>query len=196
VRAVGAIVLAAGSSKRMGEPKQLLKFQGKTLVRRAVEAVVDAGCASVVVVVGNAAQAVEDELKDLRIQVAMNEQWQRGIGSSLRTGAELVLKLKPALDAIMIMLCDQPRVDAQTIRRLIDAHETSGKSVCISAFAGTMGPPVIVGSQFFAALQGLPDSWGAKAIWAAHPDQVLQVPAEEAAFDIDTPQDYAALSGG
>ena len=189
-------MLAAGGSKRMGEPKQLLKFQGKTLVRRAVEAVVDAGCASVVVVVGNAAQAVEDELKDLRIQVAMNEQWQRGIGSSLRTGAELVLKLKPALDAIMIMLCDQPRVDAQTIRRLIDAHETSGKSVCISAFAGTMGPPVIVGSQFFAALQGLPDSSGAKAIWAAHPDQVLQVPAEEAAFDIDTPQDYAALSGG
>ena len=180
----------------MGTPKQLLQFQGKALVRRAAEAVVEAGCARVAVVLGHAAHEVKGELEGLPVLFAHNEQWERGIGSSLRIGAEALLKSTPALDAIAIMLCDQPRVNAITFRRLIDAHESSGKAVCISAFAGTMGPPVIVGSRFFESLHTLPDSSGAKAIWAAHPDQVLQVPAEEAAFDIDTPEDYAALSGG
>jgi molybdenum cofactor cytidylyltransferase len=186
-------VLAAGGSARMGEPKQLLKWNGISLVRRAVESVVGAGCEPVVVVLGNAAEAVKQELVKMPVQFARNDLWERGIGSSLRAGADILLQMQPPLDAIVIMLCDQPRVSASTIRRLLDAYETSGKAICICSFAGTIGPPVVVGPPFFPALQKVADPSGAKAVWAGHPEQVRPIPIEEAAFDVDTPQDYSRL---
>jgi molybdenum cofactor cytidylyltransferase len=191
--AIGAIVLAAGGSSRMGRTKQLLKYKGETLLRRACVAAIAARCQPVVVVLGCGAEELEKELGDLPVEVVINRNWQRGIGSSIRVGVERTLAISPAMEAVAILLCDQPLIDVTAIGRLIETYRQSGKGVCAAAFAGTLGPPVMAGRQFFATLLNLPDDRGAKEIWLANPDALCTFACEEAGMDIDTPADCARL---
>ncbi len=190
---VGAIVLAAGASSRMGRPKQLLSVEGKTLLRRAAEAVVEAGCDPAVVVLREKTSDLLAELDGLAVHPVENPQANKGIGTSIRAGVSSLLQLSPNLEALLIVLCDQPRVNSQTLKMLIDSYRKSNKPVCACAFAGTIGPPVLVASPFFSKLQSLPDDRGAKYLWMAQPQIVQQVCCEEAATDIDTPEDYQRL---
>ena len=99
-------------------------------------------------------------------------------------------------DAALILLGDQPFVTADVIRRLVLAHAHCGKPICVSAFNGTFGPPVVVGAQYFDLLLTLPNDRGAKAVWAGRHDQVHFEPCPEASIDIDTPADYQRWSNG
>jgi molybdenum cofactor cytidylyltransferase len=199
---VAAIVLAAGASSRMGTPKQLLQLKGKSLVRRAVETVIGAGCERVIVVAGAQAVAIGDDLAEFTrdqnalgkdgslVEIAINSGWERGIGSSIRTGADRLLKIAPRPAAIVLLLCDQPFITSDAIGRLIDALDASGKPVVVSSFMGTVGPPVVIRADFFSKLENLPDDHGAKFIWMDEPDSVFAVACDEAAFDVDTPGDF------
>jgi molybdenum cofactor cytidylyltransferase len=192
-RAIGAIVLAAGESRRMGRSKQLLQFKGETLLRRASRAAIEAGCEPVIVVLGNRSDEFAGELADLPVNVAVNQNWASGIGSSIRVGVQRILEISPAIDALLIMLCDQPLVDAAILRRLIGAYLHSEKQVCASSFARTIGPPVVVDRRFFPKLANLADDRGAKEIWLKHPESFGIFACEAAAADIDTPADYERL---
>jgi molybdenum cofactor cytidylyltransferase len=188
---VGAIILAAGGSTRMGRPKQLLQIEGQTLVRRIVDAATGAGCSPIVVVLGHKADAICQELDRQPVHFAINPDWSRGIGSSIRCGVEMLLTIAPSIERLMLLLCDQPRVSANVLRRVIAAQKCSEKPVCVCAYAGTVGPPVLVDRSLFEQLMSLPDDRGAKALWTgAGEDRVCHVPCEEAAMDIDTPADY------
>jgi len=193
VPGVGAIVLAAGSSSRMGRPKQLLRVQGKTLLRRAAETAAEAGCAPIVVVLREMSDELLAELRGLAVHPIESPEAAKGIGTSIRAGVGSILHHLPTLQSLVILLCDQPRVNADMLRRLIDSHRASGKPVSACAFAGTIGPPVLLESALFSRFQSLKDDQGAKALWLAQPEIVHRFACEEAAIDVDTPEDYQRL---
>src|SRR5690348_5657966 len=115
---IGAIVLAAGESSRLGIPKQGVPFGGESLLRRAVRAALDVGCRPVVVVTGAHAELSRAELAQLGAAEAYNVDWQAGLASSIRTGLAHLLDADADLDAVILLLCDQPFVTAGLLREL------------------------------------------------------------------------------
>ena len=120
---IGAVVLAAGGSSRFGEPKQLIPFRGKSLVRRIVDAACEAGCSPIIVVIGSDDEKVHRELDRAGVVTVQNKQWQRGIGSSIRCGIQGLTNSSPDIEASVLLVCDQPAVDMCVIERLIALRE-------------------------------------------------------------------------
>lgn len=190
---VGLILLAAGGSSRMGRPKQLLPWRGRTLLRRAADAALESPCRPVVVVLGACADEARAELAGLGVTTSMNADWVKGMGSSIRCGLRSLLIERPEIAAAIIMLCDQPHVDAAALRRLIDAHQSSAKPVCASAYSGTRGPPCLFAASHFPRLLDMPESNGAKPLLSTAGDHLLVIPFPEGAIDVDEPPDYQRL---
>ena len=189
---IAIVLLAAGASTRMGSPKQLLTYEGKTLVRRAVETALASVCRPVVVVLGANAFAVGAEL-ELPVIVTRNREWETGMGSSIRAGLEAVLAANGDVDAVVVMLCDQPFVTAELIDTLIERGRETGKTIVGTEYRGTRGVPAFFARELFAELCALRGHEGARQIIRSHPDDTAVVPFVGAAIDIDTPQDYEAL---
>ena len=101
---IGGIILAAGESSRFGQPKQLLPFHGKTLVRTMIDAAREAGCSPIVVVIGSNSEKVQQELAHADVVKVQNKNWQRGIGSSIRTGAQALINQVPDVEAILLLV--------------------------------------------------------------------------------------------
>ena len=186
---VAAVVLAAGGSSRFGQPKQLLVCEGETLVRRAARAALEAR-GPVVVVVGRDGKQIAEELLGLPVTVVPNDNWERGIGSSLRCGMEAL----PECDAVLILTCDQPGVDGAVIQRLIQTQSKIGRPIVASAYAGTIGVPAFFARSIFDELRRLQDNQGARLIIAAQPARVATIDFPEGAIDIDSPEDWGKLS--
>jgi molybdenum cofactor cytidylyltransferase len=193
MRNLGAIILAAGGSSRFGQAKQLLSFQGESLVRRAVRGAIEAGCACVNVVVGNARDRIEIELRETPAVVVENPEWQRGLGTSIRCGLRHLLCSQIELDAVVLLACDQPFVDASVIRSLIAQQENSRKPIVASSYANTLGIPALFDRACFESLLTLPDRSGAKALIESRSADVAQIEFEKGAIDIDTPADFERI---
>lgn len=196
----GAVILAAGGSSRLGQPKQLLVWRGKPLIVRAVEAVLGADVApeNVAVVVGASAGAVCEALGGLPVRVVENAGWREGMGSSIRAG---VAALK-GTDAVLIALCDQPFFDAESARRLLaawegvaDAFRTKGGLIVASRYEGRVGAPAVFGKEHHLALLSLSGDRGAAGYVLLHKENVVSVDFPEFATDVDTPGDWGALIG-
>jgi len=186
---VGAIVLAAGGSARLGQAKQLLTHGGEALVRRSAQVAIEAGCSPVIVVLGSERERIAAELHGLPVAIVENEKWERGIGSSLRAGVAAALDS----DALIILLCDQPRVDAALLRRLCAAQAGSGQPMVAAAYAGSLGVPALFTRSCFDRLLSLGDESGAKALLLARPGEVASVAFPAGTLDVDTPEDRRAL---
>lgn len=189
MRGVGAIILAAGGSGRFGQPKQLLSFHGESLVRRAVCSANEAGCACVIVVAGEARDRIENELRETSAVVVENPEWQRGLGASIRCGLLHLRSLRPELEAVVLLACDQPLVDASVIKSLIAKWENAGKPIVACSYANTLGIPALFDRSCFEELLALPKNSGAKALIQSRSD-VAQIEFEKGAIDIDTPADF------
>jgi molybdenum cofactor cytidylyltransferase len=193
MRNIGAVILAAGGSVRLGQPKQLLKFRGETLVARAVRAGEEALCNAVVVVVGESGSAIQDELRETSAVIIENPAWRGGLGTSIRCGLKRLIELAPATDAVILLACDQPRVEASTIAALIAEQDKTRKAMVASSYANTLGVPALFDRSCFKELLALPDNSGAKSLIAARPDDVSSISFEDGAIDIDTPADFERL---
>jgi molybdenum cofactor cytidylyltransferase len=189
MRKIGAVVLAAGGSSRFGQPKQLLVFRGETLIRRMVGAAAAAGCDPIVVVAGESGSAIREELRGTRATIVENQQWQRGLGTSIRCG----LREIASIDAVILLTCDQALVDSSVITQLIAAHKRTGKPIVASSYANTVGIPVLFERGSFAALLALPDAAGAKKLIEKQANNVATIAFEEGGVDIDTPEDFERL---
>lgn len=187
--ALAAIILAAGGSTRMGSPKQLLRYQGQTLLRRTVQNAIAAGCSPVIVVVGASAGQVIPEALLPGVTIIRNPDWKSGMGTSIRTGVAAVSNA----DAALILLCDQPHVHAAAIMRLIDLCLKNPTSLIAAEYADTIGVPAIFSKDFFGELATLTDDQGAKAILLRHHSNVIRVKLHEAQMDVDTPEEYEKL---
>lgn len=186
------LLLAAGASSRMGQPKMFLTYKGSSLLQHAVQAAttVSPHC---FVVAGALAWEIAIELRDDPVRVIHHTGWEQGIGSSIATGVTSILnsKLKPT--NIIITVCDQPFIDSTLLQQLIDQKTQGGKSIVACAYQDTMGTPVLFDQAYFPALQALTGQQGAKKILQEHADAVDTIPFPNGAFDIDTPEDYARL---
>ncbi len=174
----------------MGAPKQLLRLDGESLVRRAVRTVLTSRCAAVFVVVGAHADAIAREIDDLSCTRVDNPNWHDGIGSSISAGVTAVSTARPPFDAVLISLVDQPNVTAGLLDRLLAAGETAPVGLVACEYAGTMGVPALFARRHFDALRALTGDRGGKGVLAAQTDAVIRIPFPEAAIDLDTSDDY------
>jgi molybdenum cofactor cytidylyltransferase len=190
---IGAVILAAGKSSRLGQPKQLIQFRGKTLVRRIVEAAHEAGCSPIVVVIGSDKDKVARELEQTNAVIVENVNWENGMGTSIRGGVQRLIDLAPNVEAILLLVCDQPFVDSNTIEQLIALGEKMKKAVVASSYAGTLGVPALFDRSCAGELLQLDDTSGAKPIIFSNHDRVAEFPFPEGKIDIDMGADYESL---
>jgi molybdenum cofactor cytidylyltransferase len=194
MRKIGAVILAAGGSSRFGQPKQLLAFHGKTLVRIVIDAAREAGCSPVMVVIGNNSERLHRELTDANVIAVRNASWQRGIGSSIRTGVQALRDHAPEVEAIFLLACDQPAVSARLIEGMIAMQSATKKDVVASSYADTVGVPALFDRSLFEDLLSLGDESGAKSIILQNPERVVQFAFPDGAIDIDTGDDWESLN--
>lgn len=186
---VAAIILAAGGSSRFGKPKQLVQFDHQSLVRRIVNEARDAHCWPAVVVTGNARDEVERELAGTAATIVHNTNWKRGIGSSIRTGVRYLIDIAPEIDAVVLLVCDQPSVDANIIRQLIALRKKTQKPIVASGYAKTLGVPALFDRGCFEELVALDGDSGAKTIILSNKERVAELPFPDGAVDVDTEVD-------
>jgi molybdenum cofactor cytidylyltransferase len=162
-------------------------------VRRIVDAAVAAGCAPVVVVVGETRERIADALRGTLVELVDNVAWQRGMGTSIKRGVEHLREAHPATTSVVLLACDQPFVDGSVVAALITEHETSSKPIVASRYADTLGIPALFDRTMFDALLALHDERGAKPLIEANLEGVAAIEFNAGAIDIDTPADVDAL---
>ncbi len=186
---VGAVILAAGGSTRLGRPKQLLVWQSSTLIRRTVNAATEAGCAPVVVVIGAVREEIEKELRETRATVAFNPDWQLGLGTSIRCGVRHLMDSNEPIDALVLLTCDQPLVDGSVVTSLIAQWQETRPAMVASRYEETVGIPALFDRSCFDDLLRLSDAAGAKILLQSQPENVTEIAFEGGALDLDTPAD-------
>ena len=191
---VGAVILAAGASTRMGRPKQTLSYRGESLLRRAALAALGAGCRPVVVVTGANAGLSGRELDGLDVREVLNPLWETGMASSIRAGVEGLLRAEADVAAAVFMLCDQPHVTAEVVSGLVAAHSATGRPLVASAYGGGFGVPALFGRALFAELARLEGVEGAKQVIKRHTSEAHFLPLTGGEVDVDTPEDYSRLT--
>jgi len=189
----GIIILAAGNSSRLGRPKQLLPYLNKSLLCNAVEQSLLVPESMVLVVTGASKEIVESELPSDKILVQHNANWQTGMASSIKTGVSELLMRYPALDALLITVCDQPFLNTEIMTSLIEEFTTSTKNIVASAYNDTLGTPVLFSKKYFNTLQQLEGQEGAKKIIMKDAEDVASVSFPAGGIDIDTHEDYCNL---
>lgn len=191
---VTAIVLAAGTSSRMGQPKQLLPFEGRSLVRRAAEAAVESQTRQTIVVTGAAREAVESELAGLAVMLVHNPDFAEGMSTSLRVGLNAV---RPDADAAVVLLADQPFVGAAVVDALIERYERDRAKVVRPRYGGQPGNPVLWDRALFDELTAQTGDQGGRALLQQHRAEIawVDLPDPSIQTDVDTPEAYASLTG-
>jgi molybdenum cofactor cytidylyltransferase len=187
--ASAAILLAAGSSTRMGTAKQLLDFRGKPLARHAAECAIAAGCDPVIVVLGSGEREIRPVLAGLPVEIVVNDRWPEGMGTSIQAGLR-ALEDREVSGAILA-LSDQPFVTPGFLSGLVDRHRESGRRIVAASYSGTAGVPVFFARDAFPLLMALKPDQGCKGVILGHPAEAELVDCPAAAMDIDTPGDYA-----
>ena len=186
---VGGLLLAAGGSTRFGSPKQLAEFQGKTLLRRAAEAIAGSGCSPVVVVLGANVEDSLVEISDLDLHPVINSNWQTGMSSSIKAGLVELTSLEPALDAVLFALMDQPLITDEHLSQFAERFQKDRPPIIASVYNGITGVPALFSRELFDELFKLEGEKGARALIRDRADLVT-IPLEEAAVDVDTPGDH------
>ena len=193
-RRLAAILPAAGPSTRLGQSKQLVRMDGESLVRRAARLLLALEPESVTVVSGSDSGRVTREVEDLPVSVIHNPDWRRGMGGSIACG---VHSLVEAPKAVLILLCDQWRLEKEDIERLIEAWNADiSRIVAASWFRGksrVYGPPVVFPGEYIRELKFLDEKRGAKYLIDREPGNVRFVRMDNAGFDLDCPADLDAL---
>jgi len=192
---IGAVILAAGKSSRMGGPNKLLaEIGGKSLVRHAAEAAKGAGLDQTVLVSGHMADRVGAEVSDLALDIVHNPDFAEGMAGSILTGMEA---LDPSLDAVIILLADMPGITSDTLKGMIGRYADSADALIVTATAdGKRGNPVLWDKRFFEALKALHGDIGARHLIAENPEFVTDYEIGAAArLDLDTPEALARAGG-
>jgi molybdenum cofactor cytidylyltransferase len=190
---IGGLLLAAGGSSRMGRPKQLVEFEGTSLIRIAARALTASGCNPLVAVVGAEIDRSTREIEDLPLQITVNDEWQSGISTSLRSGVRSLLVIDADLDGILITLCDQPLVNGGHLAEMLQRFGRTDAHVVAARYDGRPGVPALFSAKFFDRLMLLNGDQGARQLIRDSDDvECLDLP--EAAADIDWAADIEIVA--
>ena len=190
---VGAIIIAAGSSSRLGQPKQLLIFEGETLLQRAVRIANESGTSPVLVVLGAHRAQIQSQMEGSRASIVANPDWEGGMASSIREGVRALEAEAPGTGGALLMICDQPAVSAEHLGRMLVAFQQNPFSAIASVYAGKRGIPAIFPRGAFADLLALQGDQGARGLLLNPSRMVIEIPLENGELDIDRPEDLAHL---
>ncbi|MGB5978176.1 MAG: nucleotidyltransferase family protein [Cyclobacteriaceae bacterium] len=188
----GVIILAAGSSSRLGRPKQLLTFRNKPLLQHVIDTAGPFPFATRVLVLGAHAGDISGKIATKTFTPVMNPGWATGMGTSISKGLKQALLQVPELQHVLILLSDQPFLSKDLIQKLIRTHLAGDKPVTASEYNGVTGVPAAFSEELFADLLNLDGDRGANALIAGHPANV--VPFDKGDIDIDTMEDYRKLT--
>ncbi|QNI32058.1 nucleotidyltransferase family protein [Alloacidobacterium dinghuense] len=188
-----AIVLAAGASTRLGQPKQLLRLDGESLLRRTVRLAFEAGCSPVFAVLGFNAQRMQQELLVSGAKVVVNPNWRSGMGSSLRCGISALMAEDPVPPKTMLLVCDQARLSGESLSELIRVNAQGRSLITASRYASRLGVPAIFDKQLYADLLKVEGDQGARSVIQRYLDQTTTVEFHDGIIDIDTPDDLIDL---
>ncbi|MHA4846860.1 nucleotidyltransferase family protein [Flavitalea antarctica] len=187
------IILAAGQSSRMGEPKQLLVYENATLLERAVQTASAVAGDKLCVVLGANANIIKEQVPNVAGISVFNENWKRGMGTSIAVGLQSILDLYPNTKAVIIMAADQPFVNSGHLHAMITHKAESHKPIVASAYKDAIGIPALFDEMFFEDLLNLETDKGAKDIIITHEQQVASLPLPGGEIDIDTPEQFDSI---
>jgi molybdenum cofactor cytidylyltransferase len=187
---IAIIILAAGASTRMGQPKQLLPFRGQPLLRHVVNIAIATTCQPIVVILGANAAQIQPEIADRPIQIIHNPDWETGMGSSIRCGIQYLSTWPNAVDAAIVTVCDQPFISVALLDRLIQTYNLSKKALIASEYAGIWGVPALFDRALFPELMALQGAAGARSVIQQQRASGRSIPFPEGQIDLDTPDDY------
>jgi molybdenum cofactor cytidylyltransferase len=190
---IGIVILAAGASSRLGEAKQLLRFNGETLLRRSAKIALASNCRPVVVVLGARADIFRKELDGLDVEIAENVEWEKGMSGSINVGLQKMLKVNAQINGALLLVCDQPFLTVQIINRIIEKYVESKTLIVACQYAETFGVPALFDKSLFPQLKNLKAKGGAKKLIEQLRDQTTVVSFPDGVFDVDTPDDFLKL---
>ena len=196
-----AVVLAAGASTRLGQPKQLIRFAGESLLHRTARLAREAGCAPVFVVLGFEAEKMRPDVADLAVEVVVNSSWQEGMGASLRSGMEAVSRADPQPEAVMVLVCDQPRLSLDHLGVLLTRHRTPSRTgrdagnvaITASVYGRRAGVPAVFSSKLFPKLLASRGDRGARDLIRDHAAEIQAIPWPAGELDLDLPEDLTTI---
>ena len=189
----GIIILAAGSSSRLGRPKQLLDYKGKTLLQTVINEALETSCRPVITVLGANTKEIASQHQHDQISFVINESWENGMASSIVAGLSAIIRNNSEIESIIIAVADQAFIKMSNFNNLIEKQKETGKNIIASTYAKTIGTPVLFKKDYFEALLSLTGAEGAKKILKQYPQDVETVVFEHGEIDIDTETDYNNL---
>ncbi len=189
-----AVVLAAGESSRMGQPKALLPIDGVRFIERIVAALKSSGVANIVVVLGHNAEEMRRKVEDLPVTIIINPEYKKGQLSSLQAAIHHLdsFPVSDSVEGMLVHLVDHPYLDPRLVKLMIDRFHDTKKLIVVPRFQGRRGHPVIFARALFSELLAAPVDQGAKTVVHAHRDETLEIDTEDKGvlIDIDTPEEY------
>lgn len=187
----GLIVLAAGASTRMGRPKQLLRYRGRSLLQHSLDTALATAFRPIVVVLGAYAEQMEVEIEGTEVLAVRNGNWATGMGSSVASGLSALLHASPDVEAAFFILVDQPYLGAAHLQQMAQLLQRSPHMLgVVSAYGQTTGVPALFSKALFPELLALKGPKGAKPVVMEYRDELLAVPFPEGRLDLDTPGDW------
>jgi molybdenum cofactor cytidylyltransferase len=192
---IWAVILAAGESKRMGRQKLLLPFGDVTVIEAVVRTALNSRVDRALAVLGADREAVRGKLEPYGVEFAVNEDYVKGMLSSVQAGFRA---LPSEAEAAVIMLGDQPFLPAPVIDTVIEAYRESGKGIVLPAFRGRRGHPVVIGLKYRDTVLALDPDEGLRGLMRAHPDDIDEAEVDDPNIlrDLDVPEDYVDLQEG
>lgn len=190
---IGVVILAAGASRRLGRPKQLLPFRGRPLLQGVIDLLEPLVLTTRILVLGAHADAIRAAVAPAGWQVIINEKWQEGIAGSIRRGIREAMQSAPETEHLLFLLSDQPFLDRETVTLLIQTHLDSGRPATACTYRGDIGVPAIFGREMFPDLLALQGDRGAGKILRERKNDLATIPFDRGYFDVDTPEAYEQL---
>lgn len=187
------ILLAAGESKRMGTPKQLLFYRGTSLIRHAATVAITSQCNPIIVVLGANSDRILPELNNLPVHICQNPDWKTGMSSSICLGIKTLMTIQSDIAAVIVALADQPLITATVYNQLIERYLKTKQKAVASIYADTIGVPALFDRLLFPELLQTKHQGGAKQLLNKYSNRAFNLNVPEAAMDIDTPTDYQQL---
>jgi molybdenum cofactor cytidylyltransferase len=190
---IGVIILAAGKSARLGSPKQLLNYRGKTLLQHSIDSALASRAHKIIVVLGAKKTTIEQHLDCSKIYLIENTLWESGMASSIHFGLKKLLEVFPDADAVIFMVCDQPFVNTELLNQLMDTQLTTTKNIVACSYEQTLGTPVLFHRNLFEELHQLEGDSGAKSLLKKYEGLCETVNFDLGGIDIDTRENYFNL---
>ncbi len=190
---IGVVILAAGAASRMGKAKMLLPFKEHSILLHILQEVKAIHPASICLVTGKYQHEIETALDKDLVPIVQNDHWSNGMAGSIKLGLANLLQNQPLLDAVILVVSDQPFLDRTVLTNLLDVYKQTGKGMIAANYEGIHGTPVLFAKQYFNELEKLVGDKGASAILQANLDDLATIEFPLGALDIDTEEDYQRL---